>query len=259
MAVKTNSVSKAPSAPSAPRVFNSKAVPGGGASKIGGAQPVAKPNPGHTDPDTHATSALRSAAAGISSTSFSDVHVAGSGGSVFAPAPDPRDSTYWEQIALTNLNRTNLLNQLSEGEQLDESSYKRNLAAEEYRDPIESRELRENANVAGGIYSTATREDEGNLGQEQYNRRAGLGEEYSQAKLNRIKERSGIEGEYGTGVEGPNQYGQSGINALKESIGRRVSSLQENPTAYESPAAESPTQIINQTIIKRIAKAKKKK
>lgn len=169
-----------------------------------------------------------------------------------APAPDPRDSSYWEEIAQNNLTRIAMSNRLEESGQLDKSGYERNLHQLEYEAPNENRRLRENANVNGAIYSTSTREDEGNLAQQQYNRRAGLGEEFSQRQLERAKEKDLLDKEYGNGQN--SNYGQLGINALKEAINRRVGEQANEPAVMENPQT-----VITKTIIKRIQNAKSKK
>lgn len=151
-------------------------------------------------------------------------------GPVAAPAPaapvDPRDSTYWEEIAQINLNRTAGMNRLEEAGVLADTSLKRQTGVFDYNDPLENMRLRENANVAGGIYSTRTREDEGNLAQEQYARRAGLKEDFDRSSLERAKEKDLLSKEYGTGLNG--NYGQLGIVSLKEAVARRIQELMDS-------------------------------
>lgn len=165
--------------------------------------------------------------------------------------PDPRDSSYWEDVAQIKLNRTAALGRLNEAGVLEGNQYEHELNEYNYLDPEENRGLREGANVAGGIYSTATRENEGRLAQQQLARRAGALNAHQQAELQRGREADQINSEFGTG-ENDNPYGQRGIDAYKEAINRRVAN---EPT--EGTASTTPTQVIQKTIIKRIVNAKK--
>lgn len=172
--------------------------------KIGNAKKVAGAQPGNSaaakqKKAAQPSAALRSAAQGISSTNFSGVHAAGT---PIAPlgASDPRDATYWETLSSLEFSKNKELENLHTEGVFDETSHNREKAELERLEPNEQRNLREGANVAGEIYSSATTNAANELGLQQSNKRSALEEAYQKLLFQRAKEKEGVEGNFNLGA-----------------------------------------------------------
>lgn len=133
-----------------------------------------------------------------------------------SPAVDPRDAEYWRNQAILEFNRTQGVRNLDTEDVFERTSYERDKANREYLNPIEIRKLKENANTEGAIYSTATQEDLGNLGQQQFQQLSGITEAYQRALAMRANQRKGLQEEYDLG--GRNLYSE----AIERQAGREL-------------------------------------
>jgi hypothetical protein len=118
-----------------------------------------------------------------------------------APPTDPRDARYWQDLAQLEFNKNIGEQQFNTEDVFDKTRYGREKSHLDYLAPIEIQRLREGANTGGAIYSTATQENLGNLGQEQFQRRASLDETFQQALSMRALQRNELIGNYNLGSQ----------------------------------------------------------
>jgi hypothetical protein len=113
-----------------------------------------------------------------------------------AAAEDPRDSSYWETLTNLEFNKNQEIKNLETQGVFDQTAYSREKAESDRLMPVEQRNLRENANVAGTIYSSATTNAANELGIQQSNRNSSLEEAYQKLLFERAKEKQGVEGNF---------------------------------------------------------------
>lgn len=113
-----------------------------------------------------------------------------------AAAEDPRDSSYWATLSTLEFNKNKELENLKTQGVFDTTAHNREKAEMERLNPVEQRNLRENANVAGEIYSSATTNAANELGIQQANRSSALEEAYQKLLFQRAQEKEGVEGNF---------------------------------------------------------------
>lgn len=115
----------------------------------------------------------------------------------FAPPVDPRDDQYWLDVTQLTFNKDLQLQGLNTQGVFDSTAHDLALLNRSQQEPLEVQRLREQANVGGSIYSTATQEDLGQLGKQQFAQKADIENAYNRALADRALQEQGIKGQYG--------------------------------------------------------------
>jgi hypothetical protein len=221
--------------PAGARVGVGQARPAGSRTGLGNNRAVSRPTKQGANPATSAPPA------------------SGSPPPQFAPPTDPRDARYWQDLAQLEFNKNIGEQKLNTEDTFEKTRFGREKSNLDYLAPIEVQRLREGANNAGAIYSTSTQEDLGNLGQEQFQRSAGLSEAFQQALSMRALQRNELLGNYNLGSSNLN------LEAAERTSAAEAERAAVAPELMPEETGSIPGNPMQQALRKRISKPKFKR